>query len=224
MNNVRVKGFKDITFWQDSGIGLIVLRSDPQGLVNWNAIGELVASLGTASIDDKVEAIAITGLNENFSTGLKVEQNNIETAREILDATNSLVSLVYSLEKPIFSILSGHSVNAGYEIALLSDVIMSHDQNKVGFDMGYNFTSGGSITSLRFRNRLDVSMAEERKNVDLVLPKETLLEDAKKFILDHKDFDYHLVRRRAMRGLRESMLEERENFIRRYTKTHGNGT
>lgn len=223
MNNVRVKGFKDITFWQDSGIGLIVLRSDPQGLVNWNAIGELVASIGTASIDDNVEAVALTGINENFSTGLKVEEDNMETARAILESTNSLVSLIYSLEKPIFSILSGNTLNAGYELALLSDAIMSHDQNKVGFDPGYNFTSGGSITSLRFRNRLDISSAEAGKNVDFILPKDTLLEDAKKFILDHKDFDYHLVRRRTMRGLRESMLEERENFIRRYNRSHSNG-
>lgn len=220
MNNVRVKGFKDITFWQDSGIGLIVLRSDENGLVNGNAIGELVAAIGTASIDDKVEAVAITGLNENFSTGLKVERNDLDTVRAVLDSSNSLVSLIYSLEKPIFSILSGDATNMGYEIALLSDVILSHNGNRVGFDAGYNFIAGGSITSVRFRNKFEASIAEEGRNVDRVLPKDTLLEDAKNFILEHKDFDYHLVRRRAMRGLRESMLEERENFMRRYTARH----
>ncbi len=216
MNNVRVKGFKDITFWQDGGIGLIVLRSDQGGLVNWNAISELVAALGTASIDDKVTSIAITGLNENFSSGLKSETADMETAMAILDSANSLISLVYSLEKPIFSILSGDAIDAGYELALMSDVVISHSENKVGFTSGYNFTVGGSITAGRFKNALSVSSAEEGKNVDVVLPKDTLLDDARKYVLEHQGYNYHLLRRRAMRGLRESILEERENFLRKY--------
>lgn len=216
MNNVRVKGFKDITFWQDNGIGIIVLRTDDKGLVNWNAVGELIASLGTASIDENVKAIAITGINENFATGMKAEENNIETAQAILDSANSLISLIYSLEIPIFSILSGDAIDCGYEIALLSDVLIAHKGAKVGFSKGYNFTLGGSITALKFRNNLDVTEVSEGKNVDIVLPKETLLQDAKEYILEHRDYNYHLLRRRSMRGLRESILEERESFLKRY--------
>lgn len=216
MNNVRVKGFKDITFWQDGGIGLIVLRSDDSGLVNWNAIPELVAAIGTASIDDKVESIAITGLNENFSRGLKAETIDMDTARDILDSSNSLISLIYSLEKPVFSILSGDAIDAGYEIALLADIIISHGENKTGFNRGYKFSIGGSITASKFRSRLSVSNAEEGKNVDVIFPKDKLLDDAKKYILEHQYFDYHLLRRRSMRGLRESILEERENFLRNF--------
>ncbi|AKA49607.1 hypothetical protein IX51_11390 [uncultured archaeon] len=216
MNNVRVKGFNDITFWQDSGIGLIVLRSDDNGLINWNAINELVAAIGTASIDDKVKSIAVTGMNEHFSVGLKADSTDFETAKAILESANSLISLIYSLEKPVFSVLSGDAIDAGYELALLGDVVISHEENRVGFNRGYNFSIGGSITVQKFRNKLDLCDASEGSNVDVLLPKDKLLDEAKKYILNHQDYSYHLLRRRSMRGLRESILEERENFLRQF--------
>ncbi len=217
MSDVRVKGFYDITFWQDAGIGLIVLRSDDDGMINVNALAELVAALGTASIDDNVKAVAITGMNNHFSTGIKGDSVDRKTAEEIFSHSNSLLSLIFSLEKPVFSVLPGDATDAGYEIALLGDRILAADGAKVGYSRGHGFLVGGSITTGRFRDNLSIAEASEGKNVDTVLPRDTLLEDAKKYILENQGYDFHLIRRRFMRGLRESLLEEKESYLRKYS-------
>lgn len=215
MNDVRVKGFYDITFWQDSGIGLIVLRSDEKGMVKSNAVAELVTALGTASFDDNVKAVALTGMNNNFCTGIKGDEIDRKSFEELFEYTNSLISLIYSLEKPIFSLLSGDAMDAGYEIALLGDELISAEDVKVGYNSGHTFMLGGSITTPKFRSGMNLGNADEGKNVDRVLPRDTFLDDAKKYILEHQGFDYHLMRRRLMRNMRESLLEEKDNFLRR---------
>ncbi len=216
MSDVRVKGFYDITFWQDEGIGLVVLRSDDQGLIRGNALAELVAAIGTASFDDQVKSVAITGLNNKFSSGLKEEKIDSETANNIFSNVNSLISLIYSLEKPIFTVLPGDALDTGYEIALLGDIILAAEGTTVGYNSNHVFMAGGSITTSKFRDNFDIREAEAGKNVDVVLPKDTMLEEAKKYIKAHQGYDYHLLRRRSMRNMRESLLEEKENFFRKY--------
>lgn len=219
MSDIRVKGYDDITFWQEEGIGLIVLRSPDNGLLRPNVINELITSLGTAAIDDKVKAIGMTGINDNFSRGISMENITIIEAQQLLESTNALASIIYSIEKPIFSILNGNAIDAGYEIALLTDVIISSNSAKVGFSPNHKFILGGSLTLSRFR-RLQINEAEEGKNVDKVFNRENLLNDSKDYILQNLGYDYHLIRRNLMRDLKGAMMEERDAFMKNALKTY----
>ena len=212
MSDIRVSGFNDIIFWQEDGIGIVVIRTNEKGLARRNFINELIMALTTASTDDAVRSVAITGINNNFLSGM---MDDPRTTQELLDFTNStstFLSVLYSIGKPVYSILSGDSIDIGREISLATDLIIATDSAKVGYSEGYKFRAGGSITSMRFP-MLDVSAAENSRNVDIVYPGGTLLDSAKKFILSDMGYGRHLIRRTRLRDMRISLMEEREELI-----------
>ena len=212
MSDIRVSGFNDIIFWQEDGIGIVVIRTNEKGLARRNFINELIMALTTASTDDAVRSVAITGINNNFLSGM---MDDPQTTQELLDFTNStstFLSVLYSIEKPVYSILSGDSIDIGREISLATDLIIASDRAKVGYSEGYKFRAGGSITSMRFPV-LGVSTAEGSRNVDIVYPGGTLLDSAKKFILSDMGYSRHLMRRTRLRDMRISLMEEREELI-----------
>jgi enoyl-CoA hydratase/carnithine racemase len=222
MSDIRVSGFNDIIFWQEDGVGIIVIRSNENGLARRNFINELIMALTTASTDDMVKSVAITGINNNFLSGLIDAPKNSHELFDFLNYTSTFLSVVYSLGKPIYSILSGDSLDLGREISLATDIIISSDSANIGFSKNYRFMAGGSITSLRFP-LLDVSVATEGKNVDLVYSGKTLLESAKKFIISDSGRSRHLMRRARLRDMRVTLLEEGEDILFRENQA-GNHT
>lgn len=212
MSDIRVDGYSSISFWREDEIGVIVLRTGDDSMLNTGHVSELITSLGTAAMDDNVRAVAITGINLRFAKGLDLD--NSADLDNIMQYGQALLSLVYSIEKPIFTIIGGEAIDAGYEIALMGDVLLASRNNEVGFNKSYTFMLGGSITSSRFRCT-DVAKASAGSNVDLTFDQDKLLDDAKQYISEHADFDYPLIRKRRMMSLRESLLEEREHLRKR---------
>ncbi|MGC8505411.1 MAG: enoyl-CoA hydratase-related protein [Thermoplasmata archaeon] len=214
MSDIRVSGFNDIIFWQEDGIGIVVIRTNEKGLARRNFINEIIMALTTASTDDAVRSVAITGINNNFLSGMMDEPRTGQELLDFMNSTSTFLSVLYSIGKPVYSILSGDSLDIGREISLATDIIMASDRAMVGYSDGYKFRAGGSITSLRFP-MLGVSAAEEHRNVDIVYPGNTLLDSAKKFILSDMGYSRHLMRRTRLRDMRISLLEEREELILR---------
>jgi|YelNatPaOPRAMG01_1025707.scaffolds.fasta_scaffold09309_6 enoyl-CoA hydratase/carnithine racemase len=212
MSDIRVDGYKSISFWQEDNIGLVVLRPDDSSNLEISHISELVTAIGTAAMDDGVKAVAITGLNMRYGTGFNFGDRR--STENLMEYCGALLSLVYSIEKPIFTIVNGNAIDIGYEIALLGDVVISSNAIEVGFSSSYTFMLGGSITSSRMKNP-GRGRAVSGVNVDIAYNPENLLDDAKRYITDHFLFDYPLVRRRRMISFRESLLEEREHFFKR---------
>ena len=219
MSDIRVDGYKSISFWQEDNIGLVVLRPDDNSRLETSHISELVTAVGTAAMDDGVKAVAITGLNMRYGTGFNFGDS--KETENLVEYCGALLSLVYSIEKPVFTIVNGNAIDIGYEIALLGDVVLSSSAIEVGFNPSYTFMLGGSITSSRFK-KLERGKVVSGVNVDITCNPESLLDDAKKYIIEHFPFDYPLVRRRRMISFRESLLEEREHFFKRNgTQTPG---
>lgn len=203
MSDIRVKGFDDISFWREDDIGLIVLRSNEKGQIGKKTIDELIMALSTASIDASVESIAITGQNEKFA----VELLGWENPSEVLNSLRALVSIMYSLEKPIFAIINGDAVDIGYEIALLCDVAISSPVAKLGFSKDYHFCMAGSVSSLRY-SQLEVTTSTERVNCDYVFPPSDLLGEAKTKIQEISSDKLVLRRKSRLRSIKEAMGEE----------------
>ncbi|MEM0155033.1 MAG: enoyl-CoA hydratase-related protein [Thermoplasmataceae archaeon] len=212
MSDIRVDGYVSLSFWREEEIGIIVLRTDENAELSLNHLSELITALGTAAMDDKVRAVAITGMNMRFAGDLKIDSR--ADAKTLEQYSQTLLSLVYSIEKPIFTILNGDAIGAGYEIALLGDVILASGDVSLGLGGSYTFKLGGSVTSIRFNN-FDIRKASVGVNADVIFNKDRLLDDAKQYIKDHILFDYPLIRKRRMISLRESLLEERERLNQR---------
>ncbi|KAA8922877.1 enoyl-CoA hydratase/isomerase family protein [Thermoplasma sp.] len=215
MTDIRVRGYRSISFWQEEGIGLIVIRSDSHGEFDLNTLDEITAAMGIAAMDESVKSVAITGMNNVFGRRIVSGQLSNNIVYRMMQSSSALISMIYSLEKPVFAILNGDAIDEGYEIALLADMIISADDVRVGFEKGYEFKIGGSFTSLRMR-RTDLSVAEEGINVDRVLKHESLLETAKEIIEKTADANFSIRRKQRYRGITELINMEKLNFYEHY--------
>ena len=218
MSNIRVQGYDQISFWQEEGVGVIVLRTNSRGLIGVRGTEELLTALSIASVDREVKSVAITGMNNIFCKGIEKAKIQDEK-KEFLDACTSLATLISSMKKPIFALLNGDAINEGYEIALLCDLIISKKGFSLGVDKGYFFKMGGSLTSLRFRG-FKLAKAIERENTDLVLSEdETFLQDSISIIHREEVYPYPARRNSFMVNLKGVLDFERSSFL--YSEIQG---
>ncbi|MCL6089723.1 MAG: enoyl-CoA hydratase-related protein [Candidatus Thermoplasmatota archaeon] len=205
MSDIRVKGFDDITFWREDSIGLIVIRSSPEGRIRKKTLEELMIALSSASIDSSIGSIAITGQNDLFFKDIVM--NEAEDLPALLESLRALASLFYSIDKPTFTILNGDATDLGYELALLTDIIISSPKVTVGFSSEYNYKMAGSLSSLRFRSA-ELKESSEGVNCDYVFKYDNLLGDAKNRISVLENPRLALSRRNRLRFIKEAITEE----------------
>ncbi len=211
-NDIRTRGYKDVSFWNEEHIGLIVIRCDSHGNSRQSLAKELLEVVGIAYMDEEVKCIAFTGVNDNFLNEIMLEERR-GAAREFFDYLHTLVRTIYSIRKPIFSVINGSAINIGYELALLSDISIASRGVPVGFTPGYTFVSLGSLTSLRYGVR-GIEKAEAGRNVDIVLEKDNFLDDAKKTILSLSDQRYDMTRKAKLRGYEDTLFYEKDEYMR----------
>jgi Enoyl-CoA hydratase/carnithine racemase len=209
MSNITVKGFDYVSFWREDTVGVIVLRTDSSGKISSSVMGELMMAIGKAAIDDEVKSIALTGQNFVFCKGL-VDTGN---QRSYLEQARALASTLASVEKPTFALINGDAFDFGYELALLCDRIIAAEGSRLGFYKEYSFVLGGSVTSSRFQELARVD-AKEGSNCDLIINRDTFLEDSKGVINKSRGTLMVLRRRMAMRNLIEALDMEHLSYLR----------
>lgn len=210
-NNITTHGYNDITFWKEEDIGLIVIRCDSKGQSRQSLFKELLQAIGIAFMDETVKSIAFTGINEIFLKEILLEDEKY-AAYDFFDYAHTLIKTIYSVNKPIFSLINGPAIGIGYEIALLSDVIIASSTSLLGFPPGYNFVLLGSLTSSRLGIRV-VEPAKEGINADYVIGHDNFIEDAKNKVHELDTLKYHLNRRYRLKGFEEAMLFEKDNYF-----------
>jgi hypothetical protein len=210
-SNITTHGFHDLSFWKEENIGLIVMRCDSKGRSRQNLFKELLQVVGIAYMDESVRSIAITGINEIFLREIMLEEKD-GAAHEFFDYAHALIRTIYSLNKPVFSLVNGPALGIGYEIALLSDAIISSSSSVMGFQPGYNFVLLGSLTSSRFGVR-PVEPAKQGINADYVLDHDNFMADAKVKVHELNMLRYSLNRKIRFRGFEEAMLLEKDNYF-----------
>ena len=210
-SNITTHGFHDLSFWKEENIGLIVMRCDSKGRSRQNLFKELLQVVGIAYMDESVRSIAITGINEIFLREIMLEEKD-GAAHEFFDYAHALIRTIYSLNKPVFSLVNGPALGIGYEIALLSDAIISSSSSVMGFQPGYNFVLLGSLTSSRFGVR-PVEPARQGINADYVIDHDNFMADAKVKVHELDMLRYSLNRKIRFRGFEEAMLLEKDNYF-----------
>ncbi len=215
MSNLKVHGYKHITFWQEDGIGVIAVRTDSSGRSNVNLLQELIMTFGTAVADDLVKAVALTGINHNFLSGLLWFEES-QGFEDTVDMSHTLVNIIAEMKKPVFALLNGDAIDYGYELALLSDYIIALDGVRVGFNDGYLFMAGGSLTWNRY-SRLGIGPVEERVNADTVIGTEKdFLDEAKKIVMANSSFDFPSIRKLRLANISSAIHVETEKLLRSY--------
>ena len=100
MSNLRVEGYDDIVFWQEDGIGVIVIKSSPESKARLEFFEEIIMALTAAATDEHVRAVAITGMNRNFlKEVVSSEENPVKFRENLSRLTSAYLSMIYALSQ-----------------------------------------------------------------------------------------------------------------------------
>ncbi len=206
----KVVGFKEISFWQEDGIGVIAMLTGDDGKVTMNFFDEFLRAITLAITDEKVRSLVITGTNDTFFKGVRDLSNS--TIRTYLELTSATASFLSTMDKPVISIVNGNAEDLGVELALLSDVIIAKKGTLLEVSGNYEPVMGFSISALKysfFKN----GEAEEKSNCDIIMEGEDFLEKASDYIKKLGNPGLNLIRRNRLKDIRNALSIEREYFL-----------
>lgn len=144
--------YKNILYTIDNGIGTITLnRPESYNSFNNDMSFELIDALKSATKDDNVRVVVLSGAGKAFCSGqdLKDREPGKEiNFRESLDKRyNPIITLIRTMPKPIICRLHGVAAGAGCSLALACDIIVASTEAsmiEVFVNIGLVLDSGSS--------------------------------------------------------------------------------
>lgn len=125
--------------YQKSTDGVALLRLNRPKKMNALNIGmrdELRLAAKAIAADAEVKALIITGSGRAFCAGGDVQTmpgtEGIVACREYLQKFQELVLTLAHLEKPVITAVNGYALGAGWNLALLGDIVIAADNAKFG--------------------------------------------------------------------------------------------
>jgi 2-(1,2-epoxy-1,2-dihydrophenyl)acetyl-CoA isomerase len=112
------------------GVGTITLnRPESLNALNATMRGELRAALKSASRDDAVRCVVITGEGRGFCSGADLRAGDDERHfRQVLtDEYNPLITAIREMPKPAVAAVNGVAAGAGVSIALACDLVYASE-------------------------------------------------------------------------------------------------
>lgn len=178
------------------GVTLIRLNR-PQALnaLNGVLLRELGEALASASADDAVRCVVLTGSEKAFAAGADIKEMSQKSYAEMFngDFFTAGARAVEQFRKPIIAAVAGYALGGGCELAMLCDFILAADTAKFGqpeINLGVAPGIGGTQRLTRFVGKskamemiltgrmMDAAEAERSGLVSRVVPADALLTEA----------------------------------------------
>lgn len=113
-------------------VALLTLNAPPLNLLTAAMMHELAAAVSKAQADRSLKAIALTAEGKAFSAGADVGEHRPEQAPAMIAAFSRLFAALGASELPIVMAVDGAALGAGFELALMADVLLASDRASFG--------------------------------------------------------------------------------------------
>jgi cyclohexa-1,5-dienecarbonyl-CoA hydratase len=113
-------------------VGYVTLDNPPVNIMTQALMDALAAVLATAATDGDLKAIAITGEGKAFSAGADVGEHKPEQAPGMIESFGRLFRNLDALEIPVVMAVNGTAMGAGFELALMADVLLAAESATFG--------------------------------------------------------------------------------------------
>ncbi len=183
-------------------LGVIALnRPEARNALNNKMVGELIRALDDFEKDEQVRCVVLTGSEVAFAGGADIKEmadlNTIQVAMS--GHFFPLWDKVARFPKPIVAALSGYVLGGGLELAMICDVLVASETTQLGQpEINIGVMPGGGGTQRLSRavgkykamemiltgKRIGAAEAKALGLVNMVVPKEAYLEEAKKVALE----------------------------------------
>lgn len=171
----------DVLVAQDGSVATITLsRPERKNAMTVEAWRSLRETFGALQHDDSVRAVILTGAGGDFCTGADMERRDSTHPLDRMREINATALAVAEFSKPLIAQVEGYAVGAGWNMALLCDVVVASRTAKfsqIFARRGLSVDFGGSwilprLVGLHQAKRLvmlaDIVSAEEAYDLGLV--------------------------------------------------------
>jgi cyclohexa-1,5-dienecarbonyl-CoA hydratase len=113
-------------------VAYVTLDAPPLNLLTAAMMGDLAAALERAGHDRTLKAIAVTSAGRAFSAGADVGEHRPEQAPAMIEGFSRLFHALGASELPLVMAVDGAALGAGFELALMADVLLASDRASFG--------------------------------------------------------------------------------------------
>ena len=121
-----------VTYDVRDSIARITLNSPPLNILSAAMMLDLTVALERAQDDRSLTGIAIDASGRAFSAGADIGEHRPEQAPEMIAAFIRLFRVLGASELPIVMAVDGAALGAGFELAMMADVLLASDRATFG--------------------------------------------------------------------------------------------
>ncbi len=126
--------FNTILVENNDAVALITLkREDAMNAVCAAMAAELTRALKTLDDDDAIRCVVLTGSPSFFAAGADMTEFDGEHKAEIRKIYAELARAFAEMRKPVVAGVAGYAFGIGFELALLSDIVIAAENARFGF-------------------------------------------------------------------------------------------
>ena len=113
-------------------VALLTLNAPPLNVLTAAMMLELAAALERAQADRSLKAIALRSGGKAFSAGADVGEHRPEQAPAMIAGFSRLFAVLGASELPLVMAVDGAALGAGFELALMADILLATDRATFG--------------------------------------------------------------------------------------------
>jgi cyclohexa-1,5-dienecarbonyl-CoA hydratase len=113
-------------------VAFVTLNAPPLNVLTAAMMRELAGALERAEADRSLKAILVGAEGKAFSAGADVGEHRPEQAPEMIAGFSRLFTALGASELPLVMAVDGAALGAGFELALMGDILLASDRATFG--------------------------------------------------------------------------------------------
>ncbi len=113
-------------------VAFMTLDAPPLNILTAAMMLELAVAVERAGAEPSVKAIVLRANGRAFSAGADVGEHRPEQAPEMIGAFARLFDVLGASEVPVVAVVDGPALGAGFELALMADILLASDRATFG--------------------------------------------------------------------------------------------
>ncbi len=113
-------------------VGFVTLASPPVNILTGAVMDRISEALQEAAADGTLKAVAFTAEGKAFSAGADIGEHKPENAPEMIRSFSRMFRRLDALEVPTVMAVQGAALGAGFELALMADVLLASEEATFG--------------------------------------------------------------------------------------------